>query len=78
MHEVLINCLGGLSLHRKSVVRLTDHADMTSAVYCGRKTTTLQPQKLELPLAGTDFYNPKPVPATEVLMYNNDNLNINL
>ena len=50
---------------------------MTSAVYCGRKTTTLQQQKLELPLAGTDFYNPEPV-ATEVLIYYNDNLNINL
>ena len=39
MQELLINCLGGLSLARKSVVRLIDHFDMTSAVYCGRKTT---------------------------------------
>ena len=29
MHEVLVNDLGGLSLPRKSVVRLTDHPDMT-------------------------------------------------
>ena len=40
MHEVLVNRLGGLSLPRKSVVRLTDHPDMTLDVYCGRITTT--------------------------------------
>ena len=28
MHEVLVNHLGGLSLPRKSVVRLTDRPDM--------------------------------------------------
>ena len=39
MHEVLVNRLGGLSLPRKSVVRLTDHPDMTLDVYHGRKTT---------------------------------------
>ena len=39
MHEVLVNSLGGLSLPRKSVVRLTDRADMTLVVYRGRKTT---------------------------------------
>ena len=37
MHEVLVNCLGGLSLSRKSVVRLTDCPDMTLAVYRGQK-----------------------------------------
>ena len=42
MHEVLINRLGGLSLPRKSVVRLTDRPDMTLDVYCGRKTTKQQ------------------------------------
>ena len=31
--EVLINHLGGLSLPRKSVVRLTDRPDMTLDVY---------------------------------------------
>ena len=40
MHEVLFNRLGGLSLPRKSVVRLTDRPDMTIDVYHGRKTTT--------------------------------------
>ena len=33
VHEVLVNCLGGLSLPRKSVVRLTDCSDMTVDVY---------------------------------------------
>ena len=40
MHEVLVNRLGGLSLPRKSVVRLTDRPDMTRDVYRGRETTT--------------------------------------
>ena len=40
VHEVLVNRLGGLSLPRKSVVRLTDRPDMTLDVYHGRKTTT--------------------------------------
>ena len=42
MHEVLVNPLGGLSLPRKSVVRLTDRPDMTLDVYRGRKTTMQQ------------------------------------
>ena len=42
MHEVLVNRLGGLSLPRKSVVRLTDRPDMTLDVYRGCKTTILQ------------------------------------
>ena len=46
MHEVLVNRLGGLSLPRKSVVRLTDRPDMTLDVYRGRKTTTQQHQIL--------------------------------
>ena len=40
MHKVLVNNLGGLSLPTKSVVRLTDHPDMTLAVYHGRKTNS--------------------------------------
>ena len=40
VHKVLVNRLGGLSLPRKSVVRLTDRPDMTLDVYRGRKTTT--------------------------------------
>ena len=46
MHEVLVNCFGGLSLPRKGVVRLIDRPDMTLDVYCGRKnnnTTQQQP-----------------------------------
>ena len=42
MHEVLVNRLGGLSLPRKIVVRLTDRPDMTLDVYRGRKTTIQQ------------------------------------
>ena len=44
MHEVLVNRLGGLSLPRNSVVRLTDRPDMTLDVYRGRKTTVQQQQ----------------------------------
>ena len=44
MHEVVVNRLGGLSLPRKSVVRLTDRRDMTLDVYRGRKTTQQQQQ----------------------------------
>ena len=44
VHEVLVNRLGGLSLPRKSVVRLTDRPDMTLDVYCGRKRTMQQMQ----------------------------------
>ena len=46
MHEVLVNRLGGLSLPRKSVVRLTDRPDMTLDVYRGRKTTMQQQQSM--------------------------------
>ena len=46
MHEVLVNRLGGLSLPRKSVVRLTDRTDMTLDVYHRRKTTTQQQKSL--------------------------------
>ena len=42
VHEVLVNRLGGISLPRKSVVRLTDRPDMTLDVYRGRKTTIQQ------------------------------------
>ena len=46
VHEVLVNHLGGLSLPRKSVVRLTDRPNMTLDVYCGGKTTMQQLQIL--------------------------------
>ena len=42
VQEVLVNRLGGLSLPRKSVVRLTDRPDMTLDVYRGCKTTMQQ------------------------------------
>ena len=48
VHEVLVNRLGGLSLPRKSVVRLTDRPDLTSDVYRGRKTTTQHNMYLSL------------------------------
>ena len=46
VHEVLVNRLGGLSLTRKSVVRLTDCPDMTLDVYRGHKTTIQQQQQI--------------------------------
>ena len=45
MHEVLVNRLGGLSLPRKSVVKLTDRHHMTLDVYRGRKTAMQQQQQ---------------------------------
>ena len=58
VHEVLVNRLGGLSLPRKSVVRLTDHPDMTLDVYCGRKTTMQQckQQKIQISLIQKEIY----------------------
>ena len=53
MHEVLVNRLGGLSLPRKSVVKLTDRPDMTLDVYRGRKTTmTYESGALPIALRG--------------------------
>ena len=46
VHEILVNRLGGLSLPRKSVVRLTDRPAMTLDVYRGRKTITQQQQQI--------------------------------
>ena len=40
--SIQVKCLGGLSLPRKSVVRLTDRPDMTLDVYRGHKTTIQQ------------------------------------
>ena len=48
VHEVLVNRLGGLSLPRKTVVRLTDRPIMTLDVYRGRKTTIQQQQQLSI------------------------------
>ena len=59
MHEVLVNRLGGLSLPRKSVVRLTDRPDLTLDVYRGRKTTMQQQQQQPLK------YMLRPDPSSE-------------
>ena len=48
VHEGLVNRLGGLSLPRKSVDRLTDRPDMTLDVYRGHKTTMQQQQQLSI------------------------------
>ena len=45
---VLVNHLEGLSLPRNSVVRSTDHPDMTIAVDHGRKAPAQQQQQLML------------------------------
>ena len=50
MHKILVNSLGGLSLPRKSVVRLTDRPDTTLDVYCGRKPTIQQQQQFQIVL----------------------------
>ena len=47
VHRILVNRLGGLSLPRKSVVRLTGCPNMTLDVYRGRKTTMQQQQQLK-------------------------------
>ena len=55
VHEVLVNRLGGLSLPRKSVVRLTDRPDMTVDVYRGRKTTIQQHDYLSERIQGGNW-----------------------
>ena len=44
MHEVLVNHLGGLSMSRKIVVRLTDRPDMTWMFTVDVNQTTTQQQ----------------------------------
>ena len=60
MHEVLVNHFGGLSLPRKSVVRLTDRPDMTLDVYCGRKTTMTIFNTVECTISGFHLAKPDP------------------
>ena len=57
VHEVLVNRLGGLSLPRKSVDRLTDRPDMTLDVYQGRKTTIQQQQKIQKKIISDQVIN---------------------
>ena len=59
MHEVLVNRLEGLSLPRKSVVRLTDRPDMTLDVYRGRKTTMQQQSTSQFRILNSEFRIPK-------------------
>ena len=54
--ELLVNCLGGLSLPRKSVVRLNDCPDMAIAVYRGCKTITQQQFLLNNTLCRRKFF----------------------
>ena len=56
VHKVLVNRLGGLSLPRKSVVRLTDRPDMTLDVYCGRKIA-IQPTNIAILEVNMYSYN---------------------
>ena len=57
MHEVLVNRLGGLSLPRKSVVRLTDRPDMTLDVYRGRNNNNTTATTLSVyPRVGISLY----------------------
>ena len=42
---ILVHRLGGLSLPRNNVVRLTDHPDMTVNYYHGRKATKQREQQ---------------------------------
>ena len=72
MHEVLVNRLGGLSLPKKSVVRLTDRPDMTLDVYRGRKTT-IQQQQITLfghiDSTNTNKYNNSKLLCVDVLNF---------
>ena len=67
VHEVLVNRLGGLSLPRKSVVRLTDRPDMTLDVYRGRKTTI---QSIILIVGQYDLYLMDDSPKILVNIFN--------
>ena len=53
-----INHLGGLSLPRKSVARLTDCPNMTIAVYCGCKTTIQHKTTFRKKFPGSNFLLP--------------------
>ena len=57
VHEVLVNRLGGVSLPRKSVFRLTDRLDMTLDVYRGHKTTTTFAHSLSLSPTPLNHYS---------------------
>ena len=78
MHEVLVNRLGGLSLPRKSVVRLTDRPDMTLDVYRGRKTTNQIKKKNDQHnnLFCSIVFYPVDVNKNKIIYYHCNSLNI--
>ena len=59
MHEALVKRIGGLSLPRKRVVRLTDRPNMTIDVYHGRKTSTQQQRLGKVTFETVLYYSPK-------------------
>ena len=77
MHEVPVKRLGGLSLPRKSVVRLTDRPDMTIDVYRGRKTTTQQQQQLTVVAATVRGWFAPPPPPSRKNAYRKDDYIVN-
>ena len=66
VHEVLGKRLEGISLPRKSVVRLTDPPDMAIDVYCGRQTTT-QLQQLYRPIHSFTPWGRPDSPSSQLL-----------
>ena len=70
MHEVLVNRLGGLSLPRKSVVRLTDRPDMTLDVNRGRKKTMQLQQQNGVRLTYCVKYDVNPMNSIEDIRQN--------
>ena len=68
MHEVLVNRLGGLSLPRKSVVRLTDRPDMTLDVYRGRKKNNATTTTTILLNHGVGEELNKPLASVQILL----------
>ena len=69
MHKVLVNSLGGLSLPRKSVARLTDCPNMTLDVYCGCSTTTCLTCTLEVIFIHDHVFGNRTINTIHVLMF---------
>ena len=76
VHEVLVNRLGGLSLPRKSVVRLTDRPDMTLDVYRGRKTTIQPTKQVLLPFFSFLYKGIFVTPFRTVKLFHKDDSNV--
>ena len=71
VHEVLVNRLGGLSLPRKCVVRLSDLPDMTIDVYHGRKTTNNYNYNPRHCIMGSENYWPEMIVTRQYFMSQN-------